>query len=158
MKIPLTLNGEKIILDCKADEPLIEILRKRGLFSVKNGCGKGICGSCTVLLDGKAVSSCKIPVGIVRDSKIETLEHFEKNPAYDDIISGFNKAGISLCGFCNAARILLTHDLISHVYRPTKDQLDHVAASVKCSCTEKGIFENGILYAVANKHSREGRK
>ena len=64
MKIPVTINGKKIILDENPDEKLLFVLRKQKLISVKIGCEAGKCGFCTVLLNDKPVSSCLIPVGI----------------------------------------------------------------------------------------------
>ena len=66
MKIPFTLNSEDIILDAEPDTKLLQLLRDNGIFSVKDGCKKGSCGSCTVLMDGKPVPSCIIPSAAVR--------------------------------------------------------------------------------------------
>lgn len=158
MKIPVTLNGEKVILDAQPDEPLLHVLREKKLFSVKKGCGKGRCGFCTILLDEKPVASCLIPVGIVRNASIVTLEHFAKSPEYTDIATGFAQAGVHPCGYCNAARYLTVHSLLSRIYRPSKEELNELADGQTCSCTNRDAFINGVLYATANKHRREGRK
>ena len=102
MKIPLTLNGKKIILTSEPTDSLMHILRKEQFYSVKCGCEKGICGNCLVLMDGNPVPSCKIPMGIIRDSNIVTLEYLKTDPLYQDIMSGFSQAGIHMCGYCNA--------------------------------------------------------
>lgn|SRR5574344_327659 len=158
MIIPVTLNGEKTVFDANPGESLLFVLRKKKLFSVKKGCGKGRCGFCTVLLDNKPVPSCRVPVGIVRDSTIVTLEYFSKTPDYSDIIKGFNTAGMNMCGYCNSAKIFLAYDLLQNYYRPDKEQLLDLAGSLTCTCTERDTFINGILYALANKHAREGKK
>ena len=102
MKIPIILNGEKTIIDANGDEKLLSVLRNLNLFSAKNGCEEGKCGYCTVLLDDKPVNSCLIPIGIIRDCSIVTLEFFKKTKDYEDIMKGFSQAGINLCGYCNA--------------------------------------------------------
>ncbi|MDD5789273.1 MAG: 2Fe-2S iron-sulfur cluster-binding protein [Spirochaetia bacterium] len=158
MKIPITINGEKMILDEAPDEKLLFVLRKRKLISVKIGCEEGKCGFCTVLLNDKPVSSCLIPVGIVKDCTIETLEYFSKSPEYKDIEAGFSKAGMNLCGYCNSFKFFSVYRLLKDNYRPSKEQLLELAAEDKCSCTEQGVFMNGILYATAKRHEREGRK
>ena len=117
MKIPVILNSERVILDAKPAESLLEVLRRQGLLSVKEGCTKGKCGSCTVLLDEKPVPSCIIPVGIVRNASIETLEFFLLTKEGEDIAAGFKQAGLNLCGFCNSARIFSTYELLKKVYR-----------------------------------------
>ncbi|WP_294428110.1 (2Fe-2S)-binding protein [uncultured Treponema sp.] len=158
MKIPVILNSEKRILDAKPTEPLLDVLRKNGLLSVKEGCTKGLCGSCTVLLDEKPVSSCIIPVGIVRNATIETLEFFLMTKEGEDIISGFKQAGVNMCGYCNSARVFSTYALLKKVYRPTSEELEQLADCIKCNCTDRKTFINGVIYATANRHEREGRK
>ncbi len=158
MKIPVLLNSEKMILDAKPTESLRDVLRRIGLLSVKEGCGKGRCGSCTVLLDDKPVPSCLIPVGILRNATIETLEFFILTKDAEDIISGFKQAGVNMCGFCNSARIFSTYALLKKVYRPSNEDLEKLADSVSCNCTDRKTFMNGVMYATATRHEREGRK
>lgn len=158
MKIPVMLNSEKVILDAKPSESLLEVLRRQGLLSAKAGCGKGICGSCTVLLDDKPVPSCIIPVGIVRNASVETLEFFLLTKEGEDITYGFKQAGMTMCGFCNSARIFSTYALLKKVYRPSIEELEQLADCMTCNCTDRKTFINGVIYATAAKHEREGRK
>ena len=158
MKIPVILNSEKKILDAKPTESLLEVLRGQGLLSVKEGCTKGKCGSCTVLLDEKPISSCIIPVGIVRNATIETLEFFSLTKEGEDITAGFKQAGMNMCGYCNSARIFSTYALLKKVYRPSMEELEELADCIKCNCTDRKTFINGVIYATANRHEREGRK
>lgn len=158
MKIPVILNGEKIILDADPEEKLEETLRRQKLFSIKEGCQKGCCGSCAVLLDGKTVPSCLVPVGTVKNCEIETLEFFIKTKDGQDIQKGFSQAGITLCGYCNAARYFTAYNVINLPYRPTSEEIEEIASTIECGCTDTKKFINGMLYAIANKHSREGRK
>lgn len=152
MKIPVILNNEKVVLDAEPDEKLITVLRRMKLFSPKRGCGKGRCGFCSVLLNAKPVPSCIIPVAIVRDAAIVTLEHFSHSSVYQNIMQGFEQAGMHLCGYCNAAKVFAVYDLMERIYRPTKDDLQQLADSLTCSCTDHDTFINGVLYAVANYH------
>lgn len=158
MKIPVILNGEKIILDADPEEKLEETLRRQKLFSIKEGCQKGCCGSCAVLLDGKTVPSCLVPVGTIKNCEIETLEFFIKTKDGQDIQKGFSQAGITLCGYCNAARYFTAYNVINLPYRPTSEEIEEIASTIECDCTDTKKFINGMLYAMANKHSREGRK
>ncbi|MBQ7159224.1 MAG: 2Fe-2S iron-sulfur cluster binding domain-containing protein [Treponema sp.] len=158
MKIPVTLNGKKIVFDANPDDNLLEVLRQHKLFSVKKGCGKGVCGYCTVLLDDKPVPSCLLPVGIVKGATIVTLEHFAKTPDYADIADGFEQAGVHPCGWCNAAKYFSVYSLLKRIYRPSKEELNELADEQHCSCTNHDIFISGVLFATANKHKREGRK
>lgn len=157
MKIPVTLNDKKTVLEAEPSEKLMEVLRREHLYSVKCGCGRGLCGDCTILLDGHAVPSCTIPVGMVRDSTIVTLEYFQTFPIYSDIINGFAQAGIHLCGYCNAGKIFTAYEVLETYYRPDRAQLYAAINTFDCCCTDRDSLANGILYAVAAKHSREGR-
>lgn len=158
MKIPVILNNEKTIIDAAPDERLLDVLRRYKILSVKEGCGKGTCGFCTVLLDKRPVPSCIIPAGLVRDASIETLESFSKTKPGIDILKGFDQAGMTLCGYCNAQRVFSTYALLERTYRPSAEELDVLADSITCTCTDRKTFINGVLYATANKHEREGRK
>lgn len=160
MNITFTLNGNETVVDAKPDEKLIDVLRKNHIYSVKNGCGCGRCGSCTVLLDGKPVKSCLIPVGIVMNSKIQTLESFEKEDIYKDIAKGFRQAGVQLCGYCNSSKFFSVYDFIKKISRPTQEQLQEFIDDIfdACNCTERETLMTGVLYAAALKLEREGKK
>ena len=82
MNVPVILNGNKTILEAPADETLMSVLRRIGCASVKCGCGQGMCGSCTVLLNDSPVATCKIPLGIIQNADIVTLEYFERTKEY----------------------------------------------------------------------------
>lgn len=157
MKIPVVLNDKKLVLEAEPDEKVIDVLRREKLFSVKHGCEKGFCGSCTILLDGKPVSSCILPVGIIRDSNIVTLEYFKSNPLYNDIINGFNKANIHLCGYCNAGKIFTAYEILTRNQRPDREELYSKLNKYDCCCTDIDTLANGILYAVACNHARVGK-
>lgn len=157
MKIPVYLNNKKIVLSAEPTDTLLSVLRKEKLYSVKCGCQKGLCGNCMVLLNDTSVSSCLIPIGIVRDCKIVTLEYFQNNPCYQDIISGFTQAGINLCGYCNAGKIFSAYMVLKNYYRPTLEQIYTAIKDLNSCCTDFATLTNGILYAVAEKHRREDK-
>ncbi|MCQ2249347.1 MAG: 2Fe-2S iron-sulfur cluster-binding protein [Treponema sp.] len=158
MKIPLTLNNKKTVFTAETTDTLLSVLRRLNLYSVKCGCEKGICGNCMILLDGEPVPSCTIPAGIIRDRKIMTLEYFKTDPCYQDIVQGFNQAGIHMCGYCNAGKILTTYSILKKYYRPSLEEIHSAIKDLDCCCTDYATLTNGILYAVAAKHTREGKK
>jgi aerobic carbon-monoxide dehydrogenase small subunit len=147
MKIPVTLNGTKIVLEAEPQEKLLNVLRHLNILSAKCGCNEGYCGACTVLLDGKPVPGCIVPVAIVRDSTIITLEYFSKSEDYQDILNGFNKAGIHMCGYCNAGKIFAAWHILNISMKPDRkliyDEINHLSPC----CTNNDILINGILYA-----------
>lgn len=148
MKIPLTLNANKIILDCDPNESLLNILRSQGCLSVKTGCGNGYCGSCTVLLDGNPVPSCKIPVSIVKGSEVITLEYFSKTEEYTSIMAGFKKAGITLCGYCDAAKVFAASQILGLKRNLTRENIADYLKNLAPCCTDIDTLINGIIYAM----------
>ncbi len=156
MRIPLTINRESIGADCDPDEPLATVLRKLNLFSVKCGCGKGLCGACTVLVAGKTIPSCLVPVSAVKDRTIITLEYFMQTDDYADIATAFKKNDIALCGFCNAGRIFAAHEIIEAKQRPDKPGIMERLRTFSCPCTEDDALVNSILAAAEIRRKRLG--
>jgi len=148
MKVPVTLNGSKVILEAAAQESLMKVLHKNGCTTVKSGCDKGYCGACTILLDDKPVASCKIPVGLVKDRDIITLDYFLKTEEHQEIIEGFNKAGIKLCGYCNAGKIFSAYQILKLSKIPTREDIEHEVQNLAPCCTDLETLVNGIIYAL----------
>ena len=154
MKIPVTLNGTKTILDAHADESLMRVLHKNGCPTVKSGCCSGFCGTCTILLDDKPVASCKIPAGIVRNCDIVTLDYFTKTEEYSNIMAGFQKAGIKLCGYCTAGKVFSAYQILKIPKIPTRQEIaDNLKALAPC-CTDLETLVNGIIYAIQVSNKR----
>lgn len=148
MNISVSLNGNKTIIEADCDDSLLKVLRKLSCYKVKCGCSAGLCGSCTVLLDDKPVASCKIPVGIITNSEIVTLDYFEQTPEYEMIQQGFSLAGIKLCGYCNAGKIFCAYQILKMNKIPSRvEVIDQIKNLAPC-CTDINTLTNGILYAV----------
>lgn len=147
MNIPMIINNEKVLIQSPADSSLLSVLRKERFLQVKRGCEQGICGSCTVLLDGKPVPSCKIPVAVAMNKEIVTLEYFSKDEMYSSIMKGFTKAGIKLCGYCNSGKIFAAKEILSAPSRPTRKKIAEYISQLSPCCTDLDSLTNGILYA-----------
>lgn len=158
MKIPIILNGERTIIDANVDEPLLITLRKQKLYSVKCGCRKGLCGECTVLVNDTAVPSCLVPLGIARECEIVTLEYFRNTPYYQDIMAGFAKAGVSMCGYCNSAKIFSAYMILKNYPRPNAKQIYSGIKGLAPCCTDNMTLANGILYAAEARRAREKKE
>jgi len=152
------LNNQATVFDAEPQEKLLEVLRREKLYKVKCGCMEGHCGNCYVLIDNKPVPSCIVPVAVVRDSSIVTLEYFKNYPEYNDIMTGFKDAGINLCGYCDSGKILTAYQLLKATGRPSVKQIDNAIKNLDFCCTDHDTLINGILYAIAAKHRREGKK
>ena len=148
MNVPVILNGNKTILEAPADETLMSVLRRIGCASVKCGCGQGTCGSCTVLLNDNPVATCKIPLGIVQNADIVTLEYFERTKEYTMIMKGFELAGIKMCGLCDSGKIFSAYQLIKMNKIPTRDEIYEQVRSLAPCCTDLNTLIKGIMLAI----------
>ena len=148
MNVPVILNGNKTILEAPADETLMSVLRRIGCSSVKCGCGQGTCGSCTVLLNDSPVATCKIPLGIIQNADIVTLEYFERTKEYSIIMKGFELAGIKLCGLCDSGKIFSAYQLVKLNRIPARDEIYEQVRSLAPCCTDLNTLINGIILAL----------
>lgn len=158
MKIPLKINNETMTLDVNPNDSLLAVLRSQKIFSPKCACLEGFCGACAVLLDGKVVPSCIVPVALARDSEIETLEYFSKSELYADIARGFSKAGIILCGYCDAGKFFLAAQILSSSAKPSRKMITELASVFAPCCTNTNMLADGILYAFELRLARLGDK
>jgi aerobic-type carbon monoxide dehydrogenase small subunit (CoxS/CutS family) len=100
--ITLSINGSERKVETAEDEPLLSVLRNRlGLTGTKYGCGVGQCGACTVLLDGKAVRSCRLPAAKVQ-GKVVTIEGLAANGNLQPVQQAFLDEEAFQCGYCGA--------------------------------------------------------
>lgn len=157
MKIPVTINETKTLLEAAPDELLINVLRNSHCPSVKSGCEEGFCGSCTILVNDKNVASCKCPAGLVKDCEIITLDHFSKREEYSCIMEGFRKAGIQLCGYCNAGKIFSTYQILKMNKKPSRTDIIENIKHLSPCCVDLETLVNGIIYAVNIYNKKEKR-
>ena len=135
--IPLTINGEACELIVEPHRSLLDALRNEGgLSGTKKGCDVGECGSCTVILDGKPVTSCLVLAVEVSGSQITTIEGLQAScgqvhPLQDN----FMKYGAAQCGFCTPGFIVAAKALLDDNPRPTRDEIRFAIAGNICRCT-----------------------
>ena len=103
MKVELILNGRRAGLDVRTDEMLLEALRREGLRSVRETCAIGVCGACTVLLDGEPVTGCLTPAATVAGREVTTVEGLDES---DPVLRAFNDAHAFQCGWCTPGFVL----------------------------------------------------
>jgi aerobic-type carbon monoxide dehydrogenase small subunit (CoxS/CutS family) len=103
MNVELILNGRAATLDVRTDEMLLGALRRHGLLSVRETCGIGVCGACTVLLDGEPVSACLLLAAQAAGHEISTVEGLKGS---DPVVRAFNDAHAFQCGWCTPAFVL----------------------------------------------------
>ncbi len=133
--ISFILNGEKITLAVSATDVLLEVLReKAGAKSVKCGCARGDCGTCTVILDGKNIRSCLVLAIEVDGANILTLEGLMKD-GLTPLQEEFLKSNAFQCGFCAPGMIVAASDLLSRKTKPTRKEVIEALSGNLCRCT-----------------------
>lgn len=109
MKISLQVNSKTVHVDVPPKKRLLDILREDlGLMGSKEGCGKGECGACTVLLDGKRVNSCLVPAFQLQGSRVVTIEGINEWPVYKSVKKSYIENGAVQCGFCMSGFVMST--------------------------------------------------
>jgi carbon-monoxide dehydrogenase small subunit len=135
-RIEIKINGELCSVEVRTLETLLEVLRNRlGMTDVKNGCGKGDCGTCAVILDGKAVNSC-LTLAVQADGKeVITLSGIGTEEEPHPLQESFVKYGAIQCGFCSPGMIVSAKALLDEKPQPTRDEIREAISGNLCRCT-----------------------
>ncbi len=149
LKLEMVVNDEKINIEVKPNERLLDVLRDRlGLTSVKEGCAEGECGACTVLMNGRAVTSCTVFAMQAREAEIFTVEGLEKNGELDIIQSAFIQSGAIQCGFCTPGMIMSCKALLLLNPNPSDEEIKRAVEGNLCRCTGYQKIINAVQSVV----------
>jgi carbon-monoxide dehydrogenase small subunit len=136
MKIDFTLNNKPVSCEVAPDMRLVDFLRNEmGLTGTKEGCGKGECGTCTVLLDGQPVCSCLLLCAQIGGHHIETIEGLQKNGKLHPLQEAFIEVGAVQCGFCTPGLVLSGDALLGKNPKPSEAEIRRAIAGNLCRCT-----------------------
>lgn len=135
MPYVLLVNGAEHRLDLPPDRSLLSVLRDElDMTGTKYGCGEGQCGACTVLLDGKAVRSCRTPLSVASGKKITTIEGLEQNGKLHPVQEAFLSAESFQCGYCTPGMILSAVALLDSNPKPTDQEILRRMEGNVCRC------------------------
>jgi isoquinoline 1-oxidoreductase subunit alpha len=130
----LFVNGKSSNVDLAPEVPLLWALRDTlGLTGTKYGCGMGLCGACTVHLDGQAVRSCVTPIGSVGNKKITTIEGLSVDRSHP-VQQAWIAEQVPQCGYCQSGQIMQAVALLRENPHPTRDQINQTMAGNICRC------------------------
>ncbi|MEE4162836.1 MAG: (2Fe-2S)-binding protein [Woeseiaceae bacterium] len=134
MAIELTINGEPHTLDVDPDMPLLWAIRDiAGLTGTKFGCGKALCGSCTVHIDGEPVRSCAYPVSAAESKSITTIEGLSPDGQHPVQVA-WRELNVPQCGYCQSGQIMSAVALLERNPKPTREEIDTAMSGNICRC------------------------
>ena len=132
--VTLTVNGQECTVDVSPDTPLLWVLRDTlGLTGAKYGCGMGLCGSCTVHVDGEATRSCTLPISQVAGHRVTTVEELSPDRSHP-LQQAWLAENVSQCGYCTPGQIMAAAALLSKNPSPTDQEIDAAMAGNLCRC------------------------
>ncbi|MEX0604331.1 MAG: (2Fe-2S)-binding protein [Marinobacter sp.] len=153
MPIALTVNGEEFTLDIEDDTPLLWALRDEvGLKGTKFGCGAGLCGACTVHMNGTPLRSCSTPVSMVAGQSITTIEGLPEKGRLHVLQQAWIDHGVPQCGYCQSGQIMTAAHLLATNASPSDDDIIAAMSGNLCRC---GTYSK-IFAAVQSVVARNG--
>ena len=131
----IDVNGAKQTVDVDDDMPLLWVLRDvLDLKGSKFGCGAGLCGACTVHLDGETVRSCQTPISAIGSGAVVTIEGIGESPVGKRVQAAWLEVDVPQCGYCQAGQIMSATALIAKTPRPADKDIDEAMAGNVCRC------------------------
>jgi isoquinoline 1-oxidoreductase subunit alpha len=132
--ITLRINGQDVSYDGDPDLPLLWFLRDElGFTGTKFGCGEGLCGACTVHMDGDATRSCVTPLSAAAGHSITTIEGLDRNGDHP-VQKAWRELNVPQCGYCQAGQIMSAAALLSKTPKPSDDQINDAMSGNICRC------------------------
>lgn len=136
LNVTCVVNGETLTLHGYPMARLIDVLREQlRLTGVKEGCGEGECGACSVLVNGELVNSCLVPLAQVWEAEITTIEGIASGEQLHAVQEAFINAGAAQCGICTPGMVIAAVNLLERVPQPTEAQIRAGLAGNLCRCT-----------------------
>jgi len=156
--IHFTLNGRAVSAEVAPHHNLVELLQGQfALTGARESCGQGLCGCCTVLVDGQPVSGCLYLAAFVDGAEVVTVEHLGGPHALDAVQQAFIDCGALQCGYCTPGFVLMAKSLLERHPEPTDEQIKTYLSGNLCRCAAYPEIVNAVRMAARNnKAGRTG--
>lgn len=157
--INFTLNGRRVTADVKPHHNVVELLQSQfALFGARESCGQGLCGCCTVLVDGKPVSGCLYLAVFLDGAKVVTVEHLAELGKLDPVQEAFIECGAFQCGYCTPGFIMMSKALLAQHPDPDDQQIRDYLTGNLCRCAAYPEIVNAVKMAARkSKAGSNGR-
>ncbi len=154
MTTKLDVNGARRRVDAPADTPLLWVLRDQlDLTGTKYGCGMGLCGACTVHVDGQAVRACQTPLSSVAGKRVTTIEGLGKPDALHALQHAWQAEDVPQCGYCQSGQLMSAAALLARKPTPSDSDIDAAMAGNICRCGTYDRIRRAIHRAAAELRS-----
>ncbi len=155
MAVRLTVNGKKRTVEIESDTPLLWVVRDElGLKGTKFGCGKGLCGACTVHLNGQPVRSCSTPVEMAEGGDVITIEGLTTDGDLHPLQQAWVEHGVPQCGYCQSGQIMSAAHLLQHNEFPSREDIVAAVSGNLCRC---GTYSRIVAAVESVVESRAGQ-
>jgi carbon-monoxide dehydrogenase small subunit len=155
--LKLILNGEKIDSTTKPEESLLKFLRRNGFTEVKCGCEKGECGTCTIIIDKKAIKSCLMLALQANGKEVWTVKGMEKQELGRKLQESFVNYGAIQCGFCTPGLIMVAKSYLDQDPIPDRKEIKKAISGNLCRCTGYKKIVDAIYAVAVENYKLEGR-
>jgi carbon-monoxide dehydrogenase small subunit len=149
-----TLNGEPVVTTAATHENVVEVLQRLGMHGARESCGQGLCGCCTVLVDGRAVSGCLYLAAFLDGASVETIEGGQPDGSLDDVQQAFAECGAFQCGFCTPGFVLMCRQLLVAHPEPSEDEIRHYLSGNLCRCAAYPEIVRAVKLAAKRRRAR----
>jgi len=144
-KIEFILNGKKVQVTADPLKRLLDVLRDDfKATGVKEGCGEGECGACSVIMDGKLVNSCMVPMGVAEGREIITPEGLRETEKGKVLVESFADSGSVQCGFCTPGMMIAADALLEENNNPDEEEIREALSGNLCRCTGYDLIVKGV--------------
>jgi carbon-monoxide dehydrogenase small subunit len=155
LKTVFTLNGKRVETEVSPTMTVLEMVRRNfRLTAAKEGCGKGECGACTLLLNSEPINSClKLAASLTENDSLVTVEGLENDELMQSVQSSFVNEGAVQCGFCIPGMAMTSYSLLKQNPNPTPHQIKQALSGNICRCTGYRKIEAAVSKASENRRS-----
>ncbi len=153
-EIRFKLNGEPVSAQVAPHETLVEVLQEAfGLYGARESCAQGLCGCCTVLVNGRAVSGCLYLAALAENAEVATVE---ANQDLDAVQQAFIEASAFQCGFCTPGFVLMARQLLDEMPDPSAEEIRHYLSGNLCRCAAYPEIIEAVKLAARKRRVEAG--
>lgn len=154
MKIHFILNGERVKADIEPHQTILEVLRGNfSLYGARESCGQGLCGCCTVSVNGESVSGCLYLAAMADGREVSTIEHLDAAGALDPVQEAFIECGAFQCGFCTSGFIMMSRELLERNPDPSEAEIKSYLSGNLCRCAAYPEIVSAVQLAAQKRRA-----